>query len=222
MGTTLRLLRNIFWDSVISRVTPSAYNDWRIVKADTIDQNPVALRSKHVDMRLGVTVFSNSWLKRLIAGVRKTESKKPLKQAVPISFHMLQSMLAYSAGLPSPAREEEFLNALNFDTASAVAFVGFLCMGEFSVRAKDLRSPNAVDIVASPLLRGDVRFAPDDSHVVLHLRHSKGDIKGIGVEIVLARTSSDINKSSTCPGTLLGFLFAFDQQNLYSMKMDDQ
>jgi len=187
---------------VTHRATSSLFNN--AVRADTIESNLAALRSEHIDMRYSIAPFESFWVKRIVAGIRRTEPSRQKKQAVPISRSLLCLIVSQP---PGDVGSEEFKRNLNFDAAATIAFAGFLRMGEYTVTLKELASTEAPSILATKLLRGDITFAPNDSHALLRLRRSKTDIKHTGVDIVLARTSG-----TACPVLFLRCLFHYDPQ----------
>lgn len=160
------------------------------VKADTILASLSALRSVHTDNQWDESVFDSPWLKRIIAGVRRTAISTPTKQAQPISLEVLGKITkpAFSDRMGVKSRED-----INFDVASKVAFAGFLRMGEFTVKSSQLQE-DSTTFAYTRLTRNDVSFAQDMSYATLRLKRSKADYNHRGIEIVLARTDT-----TTCP-----------------------
>lgn len=182
---------------IISRISPSPYYP-KVVKAATIDGYIAALRSVHVDRRLDLTVFASLWLRRIIAGIRRTEVSRPTKQAFPITAEVLSQITYIHPGIVGTA---ECSRNINFDVAAKVAFAGLFRLGELTFKEDELTP----DIISTKVLRSDVSFALDNSHAIIRLRRSKADKEHAGVNIVLARTSTP-----TCPVESLKALFELD------------
>jgi hypothetical protein len=76
--------------------------------------------------------------------------------------------------------------------AIAIGFGGFLRLGEFTYKAKDLLNTRTFENTS--LLRSDVTFSDTDDHVTIALKRSKTDYDYKGVAIVIAASHTP-----TCP-----------------------
>jgi hypothetical protein len=97
------------------------------------------------------------------------------------------------------------VDRLNFATASAVCFAGFLRSGEVTYEARDLKNQSVFN--RTGLQRSDITFSEDDDHVLLLLKVSKTDEGHRGVHIVLVAT-----RGPSCPVVALRRLFNDDPQ----------
>lgn len=181
------------------RATPAANRS--AIKTDTLDNYLSALRSVHVNRRLDTEVFASPWIKRILAGIRRTEPVHSTKHAFPISHDVLE---AITSRYPGDIETSQIArDNLNFDTLAKVAFAGFFRLGELTFKSHE-QSHDFTDI---KIRRNDVTFASDGSQVQIRLRRSKTDKENRGVNIVLAATSSP-----TCPVRSLRALFIADRR----------
>jgi len=172
------------------------------IRCDTIESYLSAIRAWHTDFGLEEDIFESSWLRRLIAGIRRTEVPKQSKQATPISLETLEKVTKLC--------DSSTIDDITFHAAATVSFAGFLRIGEITTSRKDTRIPVESLRKLKPTRR-DVTFAADGTHAILRLKRSKTDKEHRGVDIVLPATGS-----TTCPVTALRTLFRRDPRDLDS------
>jgi integrase len=172
------------------------------IRCDTIESYLSAIRAWHIDFGQEEDIFESSWLRRLVAGIRRTEVPKQSKQATPISLKTLEKV--------TKLYDSSTTDDITFTAATTVAFAGFLRIGEITTSRKDTRIPVESLRKLKPTRR-DVTFATDGTHAILRLKRSKADKEHRGVDIVLPATGS-----TTCPVTALRTLFRRDPQDLDS------
>ena len=97
------------------------------------------------------------------------------------------------------------IDELNFVTAAATCYAGFMRSGEVTYEARDRSNQQLFEKTA--LLRSNITFCDTDDHVILALKVSKTDYKHKGVQIVIAASNS-----STCLVRALRRLFKEDPQ----------
>ena len=187
------------------------------LKAESIQQGLSAIRAVHVSRFLPTTVFESPEIKLVMAGIRRTQSKREKKKARPLSQRQLQQITSPASepqhddwehvpDEPAPCMlSNKEVDNLNWETAIKLAFAGFLRTAELTYEAKDL--DNKPVFQHTKLQRRDITFSDDDDHVILSLRSSKSDYDCTGVEIVISRTGDD-----TCPVKALQALFSHDPQ----------
>jgi hypothetical protein len=179
------------------------------VSPDTIQANLSAIRSMHIDCRLDDSALDSLWVKRVLAGVRRSYKSPGTKQAAPMTEEMLRR-ITYAGppdveildlSGPQEMNLTEF-QELNFAVASKVAHAGFLRTGEFTVLDSQAKE-DPETTKNTRLTRSDITFSADDSHVILRLKRSKADTEHKGVDVVLAASPG----SSICPVMALRKLF---------------
>jgi hypothetical protein len=182
------------------------------LKPDTINSAISAIRSVHIDRRLPTTAFDSAFLKRVLAGIRRIQSKDDKKKAGPLMLEQLEKITKPAPDLganPTPTESCKLSNkevdSLNFDTALKVAFSGFFRTKEITYEESDLANKPVFE--HTKLQRRDITFAENDEHVIITLRESKNDYDHTGVEIVLACTNTP-----SCPVTALRALLTLDPQ----------
>ncbi len=107
-------------------------------------------------------------------GKRLFPSKK--RNRLPITKEILEKIT-----------EEELLSMtdLNVDTASKVAWAGFMRMGELTYTAAEAKKATFAE---TSLTRSDISFAEGDQYAIVRLKQSKTDMEHTGVQIILAAT----------------------------------
>ena len=166
------------------------------LKATTIETYLSHIRSVHVDLRLNTEVFSSSFLKRIIKGVRRCQPTT-VKQTGALTALQVQKMTV-------PSSSASDIDNVNLNAAAKVAFSGFLRSGEFTYSKADLGRDS---FQSTNLTRADVTFANDDKYAILRLKRSKTDHQHRGVDIHLASS-----KGPLCPVVALRKLFTDDPQ----------
>ena len=95
------------------------------------------------------------------------------------------------------------IDELNMTAAIAIGFGGFLRLGEFTYKAKDLLNLRTFEHTS--LLRSNVTFSDTNDYVTIALKRSKTDYDHKGVAIVVAAS-----RTLTCLVHILRRLFAED------------
>jgi len=90
-----------------------------------------------------------------------------------------------------------------------IAYIGFLCSGEFIYKAKDLRNKRAFQNIS--LLQSDIIFNNLDKHIILLLKQSKTNYNHVRVNIIIAAIGT-----LTYPIQALQRLFKEDSQPINS------
>ena len=103
------------------------------IRCDTIESYLSAIRAWHIDFGQEEDIFESSWLRRLVAGIRRTEVPKQSKQATPISLKTLEKV--------TKLYDSSTTDDITFTAATTVAFAGFLRIGEITTSRKDTRIP---------------------------------------------------------------------------------
>jgi len=116
----------------------------------TIKKKLSALRTAHIDAGFDATHLVSSVIETTIRGIKRFHGERGEGRAIPITLPVLERILATLDQYPTIAGGRR--NADNCATAFAMAFAGFLRMGEFTYtsfdRMFDLRR-GSVDFVLS-------------------------------------------------------------------------
>jgi hypothetical protein len=156
-------------------------------KITTVKQYVSALRSKHIDRGLPVTVFTELSITRIFTGARRLHGTPPIRERREITKDILLQMLTHI--------EISSFNGLNIYAAFCVAFAGFLRPGELTWDKWDHTESHA-----SHICRQSVNFTADG--VVIHLPKSKTDQFGKGTDLTLSYSND-----AACPVHALRRLF---------------
>ena len=110
-------------------ITYNALANWiaeevQFNKVQTIKQYISALRSKHIDKGLPVTVFSNPGITRMLAGAQRIYGAPSKRERLEITKDILLKMLA--------TIDSSTFNGLNIYASFCVAFSGFFRPGELT------------------------------------------------------------------------------------------
>lgn len=167
------------------------------IGGSSISHGLSALRSIHVDLHFDITVFDDPHLRRLITGVSSLFPRATRPPKVPILRDLLKNLFS-----PVATASENPHDTLNLNAAFAVAWAGFLRMGEFTWEKKDMLDIRTFQ--ATRLTRRCVAMAPGRDYIRLLLPRSKTDKANLGVTIFLTASQDD----TPCPVACLQSLFA--------------
>ncbi|KAH9214792.1 hypothetical protein DL95DRAFT_461631 [Leptodontidium sp. 2 PMI_412] len=166
------------------------------LKATTIETYLSYIRLVYVDSRLNTEVFSSSFLRRIIKGVRRCQPTT-VKQTGALTALQVQKMTV-------PSSSALDIDNVYFNAAAKAAFSGFLRSGEFTYSKADVGKDS---FQSTNLTRANVTFANDDKYAILPLKRSKTDYRHRGVDIHPA-----LSKGPLCPVVVLRKLFTYDPQ----------
>jgi hypothetical protein len=148
-------------------------------KVSSVKHYISALRSKHVDKGLPVTVFADLGVARILNGAQRTYGAQLVWERLEITKDILLKMLSVV--------DTSTFNGLNIYASFCVAFAGFFGAGEITWdRWQPATSP------LEHMSRKSVKFTSNG--VILHLPKSKTDQSRKGINITL----SFVNDAS-CP-----------------------
>ena len=136
---------------------------------------------------------SMPWLRLLQSGVgrnRVAQGVPPARQRLPITLPMLRAMLDIWTATPNSESSSHSFNLAMLWAAASTCFFGFFRSGEITVPSRSTFDP------LIHLAWGDVTVdgSSPPSSVRIHLKRSKCDQLGRGVNIFLGRSGSP-----TCP-----------------------
>lgn len=154
------------------------------VKVKTMKVYLSGLRSCHVDLGLPIVAFQDDRLERVIRGIKRQFGEANRRERTPLTRDALVLILRC---LQEPTYENITLRA-----AFTLAFAGFLRVGEFTYRAKDLDLGH--NFRSWFLTKSSVTISTDRSHMSVNLPASKTDPFRGGVEILIAAT-----RDEACP-----------------------
>ena len=156
-------------------------------KITTVKQYVSALRSKHIDKGLPITVFSELSITRIFTGAHRLYRAQPIRERLEITKDVLLQMLAHI--------DTSSFNGLNIHASFCVAFARFLRSSVLTWDKWDhAKSPT------SHISRQSVKFTVDG--VVIHLSKSKTDQFGKGTDLTLSYSND-----AACPVRALRRLF---------------
>lgn len=135
------------------------------------------LRSVHVDLDLPITIFECPHIRRLIAGASTLFPKRPSLPKLVVTRSLLLRLLS-----PEAYMGESDADRLTLNAAFALAFSGFLRMGEFTWSTKEVQSTRT--FAATRPTRRCITM--EDGHMEFFLPRSKTDVKKEGITILLA------------------------------------
>ena len=142
------------------------------VQPSTVRVYMSAVRNLHVEEGLQYPTGSSTLLSRVLKGIERTPSSPRPRQ--PITTPVLRQLCErVRVNTRRPLHDRRMLCA-----AMAVAFHGFLRCGELV-----------------GLTPGDITVGTDSSSMTVHLKHSKTDTRGQGVDILIGRSTD----ATICP-----------------------
>ena len=140
-------------------------------KVQTVKQYLSALRSKHIDKGLPVSVFSDPRITRILTGAQRTYGATPKRERLEITKDIVLKMLI--------TIDTSTFNGLNVYASFCVAFSSFFRPGELTWDKWDPNNSHLTHIA-----RKSVKFTPNG--VVIHLQKSKTDQYGEGTNLTLS------------------------------------
>lgn len=172
----------------------------RGLKHNTIKTYLAAVRSLHVDAGFSPASIESPTTQCIFRGIKLVYGTHR-NPKLPITLDILQRLTAVAGDL-------SLLENLNFDTATKLAWAGFLHCGEFTVPTSSKFNP------VIHLSRSSIEFvlsieAP--THIRLSLPSSKIDPFRTSITILIARVPVG---STTCPVIALRNLFILDPKPL--------
>ena len=170
------------------------------VTANTLQSYLSALRSVHVDLGYPTDTFSSEHLDRIIQGARNIFPKREKRKRLPITRDILTDILS-----PAASRGEDPIDTANLNAAFALAFAGFLRIGEITYTPAQARQRTR--LFAERVTRRCVTLDAQGQSMTLLLPRSKTDRNNDGVRIIVARAPD-----TACPITLFQRLAEIDPQ----------
>ena len=127
-----------------------------------------AVRNLHIEMGYADPLQDALLLPRVLRGICRHHGTEPVAARLPVTFGVLKELISscQSSSVLCPT------DKLLYQSAMLVAFFGFLRVSEFT---------------EAHVTRSCVRI--DGQHLVLHLKHSKTDPVGRGVDVVIGAGS---------------------------------
>jgi hypothetical protein len=163
------------------------------VSAKTLRAYLSAIRSRHVDMTLPVYIFEHPAIARMLAGATSLNpTLSSRKTKVPITRNILQRLMP----------DDNSIAAVNATAAFALAFAGFLRMGEITYTKQQRDCPLYQHTRPT---RSDITFGPN--FLTFRLKRSKTDSEKQGVSITIAATGD-----AACPVQAMRRLWTRDPQ----------
>ncbi|RPA76691.1 hypothetical protein BJ508DRAFT_197806, partial [Ascobolus immersus RN42] len=180
---------------------PRLVEQWLVARAEernpkplqpaTISAGLTGLISYHTDRGI-TTDFRTPRIKRILAGITRILGVKPTRERAPLTRDLLLKIFL-SSWPPSLLNSNHV--RLTIAASFAVAFTGFLRVGEFTYTARDLDRP---DFHLLFLTRASVSISSTGDVARLLLPRSKTDPNRGGIPIYLARADDVF-----CPVRLL-------------------
>ncbi len=143
------------------------------IKSNIVMSYFSALKSYHINWHLSLEGFNNLRIALIIKEGRKLFPSTK-RNHLPITKNILQNIT-----------DDEPLSVtdLNIDTASKVAWAGFMRMGKLTYMAVEAKMATFTE---TGLTRSDISFVKDDQYAILRLERSNTDTEHTGMQIILA------------------------------------
>lgn len=151
------------------------------VKGKTLETYLSALRSAHIDMHFPGDIFADPHLIRLCKGATNIFPRSPSSVKVPVTKVLLRRLLTTQA-----IAGEHSQDTLNINAAITLAWAGFLRMGEFTWKDKEVLS--SARFKRTRPTKSSVTPSASGDHFLFLLKTSKSDKDNKGVSIVIAAT----------------------------------